>query len=1071
MKSLSPYLKLLTLLFTIFPMLLMGQWQYIDSIVGGDAIRFHETSDQIFAGRHYGLKKTDRNTINWISEDWFGFTRIEDVTSQGDSVFVVFRDYDWKIRITNSYDGGNTWTESFLVSELPLEDLTIANCGGNLVVTGRMAQAEFKIYTSYDWGQSWIDAATLQLGANNNILYHDESNYGILFNSDYYLQNGLYFYNPTQDSLYYYDDIQQVQSAVFSGEKIIASGSVSNLMFGSNATISFNGELIDHPFSNDTFAYSGILHKNGNAIYLIAEKNNYINIPKRILKSLDEGETWVDLGAYDLPFSETSLEPLANGKFIGANHFSFIIYDLTENSYQFASFGNDYGVSNVTFINNNLHCWSQLGNSYKSEDFGETINNQGYFHDPLLSGMKHNGDTIVFVTQLYNRFRFYRSFDNGNSYNFIPFDQNDINSLEANRYSPGNLLEYYNGRVYLTGSRYETENSIYYSDNLGESWTLLPGSEEIGGELAIFNGKLYSFTKEGSTTAILYQYDLEDESWNFIDLGYGQSSYDQFNTLKVADSVLFVNGRDNDDRIILSDGISYINPNESISDICRAGNNFYVINSNSLYISSGNLNNLQNIELNFPGDYYSKVSSHDDYLYFYGGTTGIWKTKVPLTMQVRVFMDINNNGIQDPGENGVANQILQSTISGYTASTNNEGECIVIFTELNEPITLLLNESYLVANPNSFNAVSNGEISIPLQFNSEILNMTIDMTALNVFRPGFETNISINVADHGNINENSIVRLLLPQGIDFQSASINPNSINGNEVIWNIPALNAYQNIAIDAILISDSTNQMGDSLLIYASVNTVGSDFDTTNNHAVIEDVFVSSYDPNDKTCSLGNVITPVQLALDETFVYTIRFQNTGNYLAEDVVIRDTLSEHFRLNTLQILATSHPNSFSLSGNARAIAFHFNGIELPDSASNEPESHGFIKYAIKCNQQITLGTQLRNTAHIYFDFNSPIVTNTTVTTYQIPKIDEDNSISTNVLITYPNPANDYFNLNLIPSTDQQIQLIDICGRLVYNEVFQDSRINVSNLSSGIYFGAIVSSGGNLIQNFKVSVNR
>ena len=54
--------------------------------------------------------------------------------------------------------------------------------------------------------------------------------------------------------------------------------------------------------------------------------------------------------------------------------------------------------------------------------------------------------------------------------------------------------------------------------------------------------------------------------------------------------------------------------------------------------------------------------------------------------------------------------------------------------------------------------------------------------------------------------------------------------------------------------------------------------------------------------------------------------------------------------------------------------FKFPNIMLPDSASNPAGSQGFVQYRIKPKANLPLGTQIENTAHIYFDYNAAITT-------------------------------------------------------------------------------------------------
>jgi PKD repeat protein len=70
----------------------------------------------------------------------------------------------------------------------------------------------------------------------------------------------------------------------------------------------------------------------------------------------------------------------------------------------------------------------------------------------------------------------------------------------------------------------------------------------------------------------------------------------------------------------------------------------------------------------------------------------------------------------------------------------------------------------------------------------------------------------------------------------------------------------------------------------------------------------------------------------------------------------------------------------TINEETRVVDFFFENIQLPDSVNNEPESHGLMSYAIAPYAGLDVGTELNNTAFIYFDNNDAIVTNTTWTT-------------------------------------------------------------------------------------------
>jgi len=111
-------------------------------------------------------------------------------------------------------------------------------------------------------------------------------------------------------------------------------------------------------------------------------------------------------------------------------------------------------------------------------------------------------------------------------------------------------------------------------------------------------------------------------------------------------------------------------------------------------------------------------------------------------------------------------------------------------------------------------------------------------------------------------------------------------------------------------------------------------------------------AFDPNDKAVS---PIGPCDYTLfGETLNYTIRFQNTGNDTARNVIIRDTLDVNLDLSTFMILDNSHPSTlnFNLNLADNLLSFEFTAINLPDSIANLEGSQGYISYSIKANEDL-----------------------------------------------------------------------------------------------------------------------
>jgi hypothetical protein len=175
----------------------------------------------------------------------------------------------------------------------------------------------------------------------------------------------------------------------------------------------------------------------------------------------------------------------------------------------------------------------------------------------------------------------------------------------------------------------------------------------------------------------------------------------------------------------------------------------------------------------------------------------------------------------------------------------------------------------------------------------------------------------------------------------------------------------------------------------------------------------------------------------------YLIRFENTGNYAAENVVVKDIIdTKIFDVSTLKITDASHEVYTRIEGNK--VEFIFENIQLPfDDANND----GYIAFKIKTLPSLVLGDSLKNLADIYFDYNFPIRTNEAQTTVAFPVFTKDITTEVNV---YPNPVSDVLYLD---KNDHwtKAEIFDIAGRIMRSISFNGQSMDVSELESGTYF--------------------
>lgn len=207
---------------------------------------------------------------------------------------------------------------------------------------------------------------------------------------------------------------------------------------------------------------------------------------------------------------------------------------------------------------------------------------------------------------------------------------------------------------------------------------------------------------------------------------------------------------------------------------------------------------------------------------------------------------------------------------------------------------------------------------------------------------------------------------------DTAGGALPPTTVSGNILTWAIADFGAVDiSRAFALIFHTDSTAQLHDNICFSVAVTPVAGDNNTWNNDLYYCNEVLVAYDPNEKTVyPADNIDTSAHW-----LTYTIHFQNTGTGPAHNVKVTDTLDSHLDPNSFQLLNASHKNVTQLFGGT--VVFNFPGINLPDSAVSRTLSTGYIQYRIKRYDNIPVGTYIYNTANIYFDFNSPVITNTT----------------------------------------------------------------------------------------------
>lgn len=236
-----------------------------------------------------------------------------------------------------------------------------------------------------------------------------------------------------------------------------------------------------------------------------------------------------------------------------------------------------------------------------------------------------------------------------------------------------------------------------------------------------------------------------------------------------------------------------------------------------------------------------------------------------------------------------------------------------------------------------------------------------------------------------------------------------------------------------------------------------------------------IGAYDPNDKQGFPLGVGEERWVPTGQPIDYLIRFQNTGTDTAFTVLVRDTLSELLDFATLTMGAGSHTFDYRIV-QPNVLEFLFANIMLPDSNVNEPESHGFVRFSVAPRAGLPNGKVITNSAAIYFDFNEPIITNTTKHTFGEQYLSVSAFEKPGQLLevnVWPNPAVDKTTVEL-GATDQQgiFRLYNSLGVQVLEQRFTQSlfEVPVRQLSGGVYFYKIENEKGEMMGSGRVLVS-
>ena len=439
---------------------------------------------------------------------------------------------------------------------------------------------------------------------------------------------------------------------------------------------------------------------------------------------------------------------------------------------------------------------------------------------------------------------------------------------------------------------------------------------------------------------------------------------------------------------------------------------------------------------------------------------GLWRTNInSLRLKVVsgiVFEDKNRNGVKNINENGLPNvQVYLAKTGAFTTTDSLGNYTFVVDLKETDTVRAIVDYPYAAYTP-PYALVTPTDVfkNLGVYLPANVKELSVNATALIPPRPGFGNWYELTYKNNGTVAQNGKITFQYTPQQAFNTAEPAPTTNINRILSWNFQNLKVGESRDIRFTLLTAANVPLRTQITNVATIEPILDDTLKSNNIDSLVQTVVGSYDPNDKQVTFqNNKIPPSVIDPNAEMIYTIRFQNTGNYQANFVRVVDTLSDKLDITSLRVLASSHNYTLTVK-NKNVLLFDFNPIYLPDSTTSEKESHGFIKFAIKPKRVLSTNEVIKNTAYIYFDYNPAIITNTVESANQKVNRIFTPSVSEAIWV-FPNPSNGLisFQSDRFKGKNLDISIYSIEGKLIYTLFKKDdtiNTINAENLREGTY---------------------
>lgn len=1032
---------------------LFAQWQKVNGPSDGLVYCIAGNNGVILSGTDGGLYFSTNEGLSW-SHAPIKWKPVFGLINWGDTLAILYQGYD-NSGVTNpdrmyfqlSYDFGQTWQDSTLVSTYSDSDFSgkLSKVGSGFLCVDNAYIAKY----SNDNGATFNFLPTNDAINNPSPYIYSYSVDGnkLIYVFDSYI-NGIMtvFDYVSFDGLQTFFQLDTNKVKVVMLDSTIIATNVSN---GFDLKISHDlGQTWDSLpavppgiINNTIFRFK----KTASSIYMVSSSPS----PAAYFVSHDHGISWLPYNTGNVKFDTVSI----------SNNNSLALHDDLTSTILLLNpndeiIGNRMdGIYSGTYrsIKTSENRMFARGSRslFTSDDNGinwveilrkKNINISAisYKNDTLLVG--YPGGTII------------RSVNLGQSWDTL--------------YAPLTLGTY-NLSMWNSKYIYSTWGTGFISHDYGQSWdTLLTQFQNLGYtdayQIKEFGNGIYAVHSNGVFERLNSSYGWD----SLFNIPANSTNIKRF--FEVDNKILFHKGINNPYFISSDSGATWSNIpmtgilNVAFEDIIKYNNYWYAIKTGENIYASDNEGQSWSIMPNSFFTPHTDLDTLNGVLYATSISNGLWKYNGDSLTAVsgKAFYDLNNNGTMDVGEPPVPNATVHLVNQNTSIQTNLNGSYSFFSIDSSDAVSCNLNNSIAQAMPQTltFNG-NNDQLNFAFQYDTSDYDIGV-FASVPFVVSGYNFNLDVSIANNALPVTGGIIKMLPHTNVSLSANTISDPAISfsGDTIIYQISGMGfqeqQYYSFEFDSIV----GFNLGDTVRFEVWAISNEYDLAMSDNYRNVVALVVGSFDPNDKRCLTGTYFTPQQLQNNEEIEYQIRFENTGNYYAQLVRILDTLSAHLDPSTLRILSSSHLTNYTI--NNQIINFYFPGICLPSVEQDSIFNKGYVAFAIKCKSTTAQFDIVNNAADIYFDFNTPIHTNT-VTTYidyppvVVTSLSANNNLNQGFKV-YPNPLKDYAIISSKGTSKiKSVTLNSLLGAEIWRQDFNTPlyqyQMIMSEFSDGIYF--------------------